>query len=988
MPVSSLPVPSKNALRTLRRLALGTSCTVAFSAGMLTEDRRRRIHAARQVHDNAKKLKSSRNYHSAGAALAETLDEQVLSHGNGSAWTLRKSPTASASRNEEPLRDSYLPESKLEKEHMRDVKDRIGPRQKSPSGSQSGVKGPLRLWRPTGPISFQIKRYTIHDPAIPLARWQPPAVEWKPSFSDNRAFKPQPSEIDLPGRQHKLASDIRKILAGGYESPSVDAAALRFLNTFREGLSLEDSGLHESLMEAVIELCQSCRDHGKFETFEKILDIILSCGPIDQDVFFAFEPQGLIRAALKGIQDPATGHKTLNIESLKKACALFLTTFKERPKVEAPEVKQWALLGTQLCQETYRHQLFNSTEDIYWNLEKYSAEATNSAVRYLIRAAYKQKEYKKVVEYFQRFYAQTSPDQGDFYKTTKLVIDAVVEVPTPKYDVAEEVMFSILDMAACQGRTASTTCILRVLGSHWRAHRDIHKIRTLFERLKLNLQFTGHPQAVYGALIQFLIESGDEASALAYYEQMRKIYEPTSDDVRIYGHFAYSKAMRKDWDGVKNDFRHMKDSNPDLDEYCAAFTPILHLFAKSQSVRETEDLVREFVEKFDMVLTPYMSNIMIDKYLQAKEIDSVARWLEYMYSLDAPIATNFFNSVLMSCHQRWKFNFEEIFQLYQLVKKKGDWTKEFFNERTDSIMRSLAFSTLQRKSGRVTKRLKPWLCETSDPVQSNEIRDAMAMAVARGDNVHTLKLYKKALAGQTPPDGFAASIAVKASLRIYPDDIDATAALLQSLVEKGQDVSDAMSAIFTHQISAIYGDVEEGCRHVQRIARNTLSAIEDRGIRIPTRAVTHVMNILRARNQNREAIDFWESMSRRKGRTEHSLDLETLTVLLEAYIGLRDCEGINWVMHMVTVCDLAPDKRFKGVLLNAQIRAGKRREEREFCDVITSALGEVKHMRFVATEDKDNVKVKTIRIMERAIEVQEARECEAKIEQGDGIKAT
>jgi hypothetical protein len=357
-----------------------------------------------------------------------------------------------------------------------------------------------------------------------------------------------------------------------------------------------------------------------------------------------------------------------------------------------------------------------------------------------------------------------------------------------------------------------------------------------------------------------------------------------------------------------------------------------------------------------------------------------------MYSVGAPIATNFFNSVLINCHRKWKFHFEEIFQLYQLVKGKGDCTKDFFNERTDLIMRSLALSALEQNSGRVTKRLKPWLCEKSDPVHSIEIRDAMAMAVARGDHVSALKLYKGALADQIPLDEFAASIAVQASLRIHPDDIDATAALLQTLVKKGQDVSNAMSAIFIHQISAIYGDVEEGCRHVQEIARNTLSVLEDRGIRIPTRAVTHVMSILRARNQNREAIDFWESMSRRKGRAEIPLDLETLTVLLEAYIGLQDSKGIKWVMHMVAVYDLAPDRRFKGVLLSAQARAEKRRNERAFREVIISALEDVKRMRFVAKEDKDNVKVKTIRIMERAIEVQEAREWETEAEQGGGVK--
>ena len=67
---STLPVPSKGALRALRTLALGTTCTVAFTVGVLTEDRRRRINTVQQACDNARKIKSSRQYHSTGAVEA------------------------------------------------------------------------------------------------------------------------------------------------------------------------------------------------------------------------------------------------------------------------------------------------------------------------------------------------------------------------------------------------------------------------------------------------------------------------------------------------------------------------------------------------------------------------------------------------------------------------------------------------------------------------------------------------------------------------------------------------------------------------------------------------------------------------------------------------------------------------------------------------------------------------------------------------------
>lgn len=970
---ATLPVPSKGALRALRKLALGTSCTVAFSAGILTEDRRRRIHAARQVHDNAKKLKSSRKYHSAGAAVAETFDEQVLGYRDDRTWALQDPLRRSKAQKRAQLSDWHPSESTTAEEITIDGGDDISRSKESFNGVQSGEEKVPRPWRPTPPESIKVRRYTLYNPATPLTRWRPSGVAWKPLYSDQSAPPPEVTKTQIHNRQLKLASDIRKILGNGEDPANVDAASSRFLDTFEEGLTLGESGLNDILIEAAVGLNKACRAHGKFERSEKIFDTILSCGPVSQDVFFSFNPAGLIRDVLKGPQDASTGHKVVDEGRIKKACALFSTTFTDQPKIDAPAVKGWAELGLKLCAEAYHLQMFKITEDLYWHLAKYSRDVSIRAVKFLIRAVYHQNKHNLVVQYFRRFYIQTSPDQLDFYETGKLVIESVVDVPTPNYEVAEEVLFMILEMAEDKGLKSSTTCALKVLGSRWRAHRDLFEIKTLFARLEPSLRYMGHPQAVYGAVIQFCVEADDEASALAYYDRMRETYKPAPGDVRIYGHFAYSKAMRKDWEGVRNDFRHMKDSNPRSDEYCAAFTPILHLFSKSESVRETEQLLREFVEQFGIKLTPYMSNIMIDKYLQAKEIDSVSRWLEYMYSIHAPIATNLFNTILVNCHRKWKFSFDEVWQLYSSVKGKGKLTGHFINEGTESTLRSIAISTLGQNVEPATRSLKLWARRTSDPVRQTDIREDMAIALAKGDAISALKLYKGALAHQIPLDASVVSIAVQASLRIHPEDINATAALLHDLVRKGQDISGALSSIFIHQISAIYCNDEEGCRHVQEVARNTLSALEERGILIPTRAVTHVMSILRARNQNRQAIDFWESMSRRKGRAKFSLDLATITVLLEAYIGLQDPVGIKWVMQMLAAHDLSPDKRFKRVLTNARARAEKQRHRGDILEEIIHALEDVKEMRSVAIQEKENVKFKTIRIMDRAIKVQKAR---------------
>src|SRR6266699_541061 len=69
-----VPAPSKAAIRALRGLVFGTTCTLA----LVTEDRRLRINAARSAVRNADKLKSAKRYHAGGTALAVALEGEVF----------------------------------------------------------------------------------------------------------------------------------------------------------------------------------------------------------------------------------------------------------------------------------------------------------------------------------------------------------------------------------------------------------------------------------------------------------------------------------------------------------------------------------------------------------------------------------------------------------------------------------------------------------------------------------------------------------------------------------------------------------------------------------------------------------------------------------------------------------------------------------------------------------------------------------------------
>ena len=208
---NTLPVPSEAALRALRNLALGTSCTVAFTAGLLTEDRRRRIHVAREVHANAKKLRSSRKYHSAASPSAESSEEQGLRYRDDGFWQADLHP-----RTVEPAQ-TVLP--------LEPTISDVTNHRKKPHFSV-GI----------------LKHDVLNNSA---SRWKPlPAIRRGPDLSRTSTTPPKINERSVHDRQQKLASDVVRLLHSKNESAQqdeeqsshVEAAAGRFFDAFEEGL--------------------------------------------------------------------------------------------------------------------------------------------------------------------------------------------------------------------------------------------------------------------------------------------------------------------------------------------------------------------------------------------------------------------------------------------------------------------------------------------------------------------------------------------------------------------------------------------------------------------------------------------------------------------------------------------------------------------------------------------------------------------------------
>lgn len=933
-----VPVPSKGALRALRKLALGTSCTIAFSAGLLTEDRRRRIHSAREVHDNAKKLRSSRQYHSAGTSSLETFEEQAGRYRDESFWL----PSNVAKSTAVAPIDSVIVPSFLEKPAATSLS--------APRNSENARPPSRTTWKP-----FLEAR---PSPRAPL-----------------RTNATRETKTRKHREQHRLALDVMKILGDG--PPDVNGAAHRFFDAFEEGLPREE-GLIQPLLDAALELTRACQRQKSFETSSKVLQILISHGPIAEDQYLEFNPDEAISHLLarqpggEGFNDPAT---------LSKACSIFLADFREKP---GPLSDKMLRLGERLCRESCHLGMFDLCLGVYQRLDRCRGSRPPLAVEYLITATHGKGHHKKMYRCFKKFYAQTTPDQLSFYNVTRLTLDSMFLLGD--MDKAEQVLLTAKEIAERAGLHISTTSFLQLLGREWRSHGDIIRTQALFKRIQPLLHVVNHPDALYGSIIQYCVEARENDLATFYSSELHQNYGPSHADAAICGHFALAKAYQKDWNGVQDEFLKMKALNPiNHDTRSASFTPILVEFLKTHSLEETEEFLGSFIASVRLRMTSYIMNIMVNAYSKVRELDAISRWIGYAAADGCAVNAATFNAIFMNCAHAFRFSFMEMFHLYEKVRNLGP---QYVDDRTVAILRQSAV------------RDSPSACETQKRLKALKSLDkaerllpgagtlrAMTMTLAKDNPAATLKIYNRALKNHAQLGSRHLVIAVRAALLVCGQNIDEPARLIRNAQESSRDITQAVTVVFIHQMSNLLDADRSETGAIAQLVYTTVSAFEETGLEVPQAVLAHTASTLQRQGHDRWAIDLWDSMSRRLKISPSSFDLVSLTTLLKAYLQLQDAPGLRWVMNTLSANKLTPDPQFRLLLKNARRNISRHIDSNDcsdrvhrFLDAVLEAIHQTKEMRAHISHDKHQVNIKMLKIMETAIEDQAARD---KFEKGD-----
>lgn len=932
---AKLPVPSKGALRTLRHLALGTTCTLALSAGLLTEDRRRRIHTARVVHKNCRKLKEAKNYHGLATdlqdvandpaivfksdsmmrkltketnqSLMDGADANIVEGGQGLWLELEEEENPTKDLGQVPNKTSHcLPPSKSAGEgHPDNIADQV-------SDAIPNVGNQDEPAQKKSMISVHQNHISTNILPIPKPRMdilEPLSIPTLSPILESNVKVDETPETQLQDRQKRVASDVIKLLGCVEDSTDLDAAALRFLEAFEEGyLATSDSGLVPELLDAAFQLSKACKDRENIEYLTKILDTVLPYSEsMDAAQFLLFSPHTVIKHSLDDFREKEQTKKQPKWK-LKKLSSIYLKTANNNE----PADMEWELPisnGEGLCEATSRYGLYDFTCDIYQCLVYYCSKgartATPPAIGHFINANYRLGRHKDAIRYFKQIYSKVSATVDEFDMVISRVTYSAVKLD--RLGDAEYILFVAVKMGKASGLPVPTTPLLRVITRTWNYSRDLQKVTDLVDRFVPRASSFRHPQAIYQAIIQVCIDANREDVALSYYAQLRRAYAPTSEDQSIYGQFAYAKALRNDWIGVKEDLIQISSTDPILSEkFGASLAPILKLFVKAHSIQETEEFIGFFVRAGLLKFSPFLSNIMIDIYCKAKEMDALFRWIELMSSVRCPIDTVSVNIILHHSYTTWRFSFQEVQVLYQKICACGGVQGLFTGKENLDYLAQLARGDSPNPE-RLAERLLPLsvLGKQEQTWDTLGVHRAISATHKNKDPLATFKIYTMARADNI--EIRPGTLAMAALACIKTQGRENAMMMIKEAQDRGDDISHAIANCLTWHVMHVKN---RSPFQLLDLVENTIASLEESGTRIDQGLLAGTMTMLVRRGKAQLAIDFWNNYSPRLRIPQSRIETPTLTTLMHAYIKSQSPQGISWIRNLLDRTGIVPNRRF------------------------------------------------------------------------------
>ncbi|KAM7216181.1 ribonuclease T2 [Rhypophila decipiens] len=909
---SPLPVPSKAALRALRGLVLGTSCTLA----LITEDRRRRIDHALKILENGERVKAARSYRAGGG-------EQLfaLEHGEPSL-----DPTCFRLHGPVPRlpvdgSPELLQDRRVRARKRRDdiaaapEEDIVGPEQSPGNVVLAGESN-------RQPAAGAEQRGENVARAGSNRKRTAKSIAWVAKFP----HQPKPAAAPCPTiRKYAFPSNgrIGAMINEACASESlgeITGAVQHVFSAYKAGVApgVED----KEWVTACALLCRACQKVGRLGDATRLLTQVLQ-NKVDEETYFAFDPLSLITSLLKqvlSLEDPETCR-----EIMDTCVALFLPRFAQQTQRKSEQLFE---LGKALMENELKLDRLQHMFDLYLRCVHVAAEEQcdlSGFTEWVIDNMHQRGGYKTAVRLFYSRYVNMSPGAASMDKFCGVVVNCVEAAHNY---MPEKVLRAMIKLSESSGKKLRVDWVMKLLTSHWKREKSLEEVEGLFKELAAvgfdKLMF--NPHAICRVMVEIALEAGDTAKVDHYIVQGTSLDPNFANHPSLMGALALFDAKIGNWEAVKQCFtkmdhiishlpatRRLAIKRANNKARSNAFVPILKIYAEEHSIAETEEFLKLYIDRLGVSLSPFMVPLVAKHYAALRDFPALSKWLLYCASAIPQVTPEFGNAILASCRGANM----PFFRLRSLFHKLKEINPNAVDRISERIMLNSAISA--STGGRIASRrirllgidsssraTAAYFARKRRCASEQEVRLSMKSLLTRGRPGEALCVYKRALHLGMPENVRSLRLAVLAQLQYAKfgrsNDVCFKRAwdLVAAAQGRGCEVDLAANLLLGKQLRVLLPNrfrEQQGAtaRHGEEVfefIKDALSKCEQRGIVIDDRMLNQAGLTCLGQQLARGALLFAELAAERVvlGPCYNSMNFR---VFMLAYADLFDVEGLR-----------------------------------------------------------------------------------------------
>ena len=465
--------------------------------------------------------------------------------------------------------------------------------------------------------------------------------------------------------------------------------------------------------------------------------------------------------------------------------------------------------------------------------------------------------------------------------------------------LAADVLRRLLENTRGQYQLRSSP-VCELLYQHWKKTRNFEEVSELFSELLGDsvADKVQHVDGPYRTMVQIALEAGENEKAEAYVRQLTSLAPESARGIRIQGLFAKAKAKKGDWVGVRDVFERIsQEDRRSFKRSGAVLVPLLGEFARTHTIRETEQWLKDYIDNIGVPVCREMVTLMGREYGDRREHESFVAWLDYCVQSGLVVDAAFSNTILRNCWKNWRFPFKRLGCLY---KKLCLLSPRFEDDVTRRIMAGAALTKQAVSSKSGLARLK-WLGLDVDNSISRgrcsneeEVYLAMKAEAQRTGPQRAAWVYKQALKAGMPPSEKCLKLMVALSTRRGGTGKVAKH-LLDMAKAKGDDVNGAAAHLVVRELKGINA-TSVNRQDVLREIQAAIRPFEKSGVKLNGMVLNRAARIAFASRDVHNATLLGLEAAKLAGKAP-GYNLNNFTTLLWCFSLQLNADGIEMVVR-------------------------------------------------------------------------------------------